>query len=138
MIYYDTASLLSTVSTLMATDDNATFEQREITPRIALHGIVYIYMHVHNIYMLHSFSPKKWMSCKNEYRWYLSCVLTFSRLYKVTCKKKLACKILLKWIYNYTINFIQVLKNHKLSGLSKVITRGRLHVMSHRYIVHMI
>ena len=35
------ASLLSTVSTLMATDDNATFEQREITLRIALRGIGY-------------------------------------------------------------------------------------------------
>mgnify|MGYP003692431407 CR=1 FL=1 len=42
IIYYDKALLLSNVSTLMATDYNATFEQREITLRIALRGIVYI------------------------------------------------------------------------------------------------
>ena len=42
IIYYDKALFLSNVSTLLATDYNATFEQRQKTLRIVLRGIVYI------------------------------------------------------------------------------------------------
>ena len=42
IFYFDKALLLSTVSTLMAIEDNTTFEQREITIRIALRRIMFM------------------------------------------------------------------------------------------------